>query len=69
MHCVLADSYSPLTSTIASSELDFCVRNENRYDLTDEPPGHNAQCVNIAIRISETNTCKHVSPEHLEEMF
>jgi hypothetical protein len=43
VHFVLADSYSPLSSTIASSELDFCVRNENRYDLTDEPPGQNVQ--------------------------
>ena len=30
-------------STIASSGLDFCVRNENRYDPTDKPPGKNVQ--------------------------
>ena len=35
---VLATSYSPLASTIASTELNCRVRNENGCDLCDESP-------------------------------
>ena len=41
---VLATSYFPLQkSIIASRELNFCVRNENRCDLSDESPEQNIQ--------------------------
>ena len=40
---VLAASYFPRESIIASTELNFCVRNENRCDLGDKPPKHNIQ--------------------------
>lgn len=35
---MLAPSYSRLATTIASEELNFCVRNENRCTLFDEAP-------------------------------
>ncbi len=37
-HLVLALSYSPLASTIASTELNCRVRNENGCDLCDKAP-------------------------------
>ena len=35
---VLATSYSRLTTTIASTRLNCCVRKENRCDPSDESP-------------------------------
>ena len=40
----------PYSSTIASSGLNFCVRNGNRCTPTDKPPGQNAQ-----LYIAQTN--------------
>jgi hypothetical protein len=40
---MLATSYFPLASIIASSRLNFCVRNENRCDPADEPPAYNTR--------------------------
>ena len=34
----VAATYSPLASTIGTTELNFCVRNGNRCDLCVEPP-------------------------------
>ncbi len=36
-------TYSPLTSTIGSSGLNFRVRNENGCDPTDKPPEQKTQ--------------------------
>ena len=37
---VLATSYFPLASIIASDGLNFCVRNGNRCIPADKSPGH-----------------------------
>src|SRR3989344_5362674 len=42
-NCVLAASYSPLSSTIASTGLNCRVRNENGCDPSDKPPERNFQ--------------------------
>jgi hypothetical protein len=38
---MLATSYSPLTSTIATTALNFCVRNENRCFHSVKSPAYN----------------------------
>ena len=44
---VLATSYSPFSSTIASTELNFRVRNENGCDLCDKSPKQKIQFFHI----------------------
>jgi hypothetical protein len=56
-HFVLAVSYFSHKSIIASGELNFCVRNENRCNISDKPPEQSVQITKQKIYNVHVLTC------------